>query len=157
VSDVEVLLRRHAPVLLADSADRFLEGVEVHACASGRWLQYWVRWPGDRDHAGDDWELAMVRVDDLYQPVEAAYAAHRGAARRPWARVPREGCRPVVYAERDKHAARFRRGWHRHGWRVSRADGRVRLDAPVVLGVPAGVAGRLARRDPDAWLRGVCG
>lgn len=147
----EELLRRHAPVILADDGDRFLAGVAVHACRAGRWLQYWIRWPGDRDHEGDDWELVMVRLG-LLDPVEAAYAAHRGAERRSWARVPTEGHRPVAYAERDKHASRFRRGWHRHGRHLSRANGKRRLDPPLTLGVPGAVERRRAHRDPDGWL-----
>lgn len=145
-------LRRHAPVILADNDDRFLEGVIVRVVETGGWLQFWIAWPGDRDHAGVDWEVVMVRLGDGGEPIEVVYAQHRSAERRPWIKVPKEGLRPIVYAERDKHASRFRPGWHRHGWRLSRANGRRRLDPPLELGVPSEVSHRLSCRDPDAWL-----
>lgn len=157
-------LRRHVPVILADDGDRFLEPVRVHAAESGRWLQYWIRWPGDRDHAGDDWEAVMValpggEIPGDAEPVEVVYAQHRTAERRPWLsrwpwrQVQKEGDRPVVFAGRDKHSCRFRPGWHRNGVHLERANGRVRLDPPLELGVPVEVARRLSHRDPDEWLR----
>lgn len=151
VTDLEEL-RRHVPVILADDGDRFLEGVVVHAVEVEGWLQYWAGWPGDRDHAGVDWEVVMVRLGEDGEPIEVVYAQHRSAERRPWHKVPKEGLRPIVYAERDKHASRFRAGWHRHGWRLSRANGKRRLDPPLELGVPTSVSRRLSHRDPDAWL-----
>jgi hypothetical protein len=146
-------LRRFRPVIYADSADRFLEPVTMHGGESGLWLQYWIAWPGDRDHSGIDWEVAMVRIGVDARPVELVAAQHRTARRRPWGRVELEGGRPVVYAGRDKHSTRFRRGWHLNGWHLERANGAIRLDLPLELGVPPAVAARLAHRDPDEWLR----
>lgn len=147
------LLRRHAPVIFADDGDRFLDGVTVHGACAGAWLQYWIAWPGDRDHAGTDWEMVMVRLESA-EPVEAVYARHRTATRRPWAKVRRvEGEHPCVFAGRDKHASYFRRGWHRHGRHLERTNGRRRLDVPLELGpLPVAPRRRRAHRDPDGWL-----
>lgn len=147
------LLRRYAPVLLADDGDRFLKGgVVMHAARVERWLQYWLAYPGDRDHAGVDWEMVMVRLGPADEPLEVVYAQHRTAQRRAWARVKREGDRPVVFVGRDKHSSRFRRGWHRNGWHAERANGRSRLDALLVFDVPVAVRSRPAHRAPEAWL-----
>lgn len=146
-------LCRHAPAVFADSGDRFLDGVVMHGARAGGWLQYWIAWPGDRDHAGTDWEMVMFRLESG-EPVEAVYARHRTASRRPWARVRLVDGRPAVFAGRDKHASYFRRGWHRHGLHLERANGRVRIDPPLVFGEPpVGVRRRRAYRDPDGWLR----
>jgi hypothetical protein len=147
-------LLRYQPVLLADDGDSYLDGVTVHGVEAGPWLQYWIAWPGDRDHEGIDWEMAMV-LRGPGSPIEAAYARHRTATRRPWPKVPKEGDRPIVYAGRDKHASYFRRGWHRHGLHLERANGKAPLDLPLQLGVPEAVRRRLAHRDPDAWLAGL--
>lgn len=148
------LLVRFVPIVLADDGDRF-ELDAIHACIAGRWCSYWLAWSGDRDHSGADWELVMVRAGDDGVPVEAVYAYHRSAERRPWGKVPVEGERPVVFAERGKHASRFRDGWHRHGLHLSRANGKRRLDPPLMYGVPPEVESRLAHRDPDTWLRSL--
>jgi hypothetical protein len=148
-------LLRFQPVILADSGDRYLEGVAVHGVEARRWCQYWIAWPGDPDHGGIDWEMGMVARDPLGEPVEAAYARHRTASRRPWPHVPTEGEHPIIYSGRDKHASYFRRGWHHHGLHLERANGKARLDLPLQLGVPVAVSHRLAHRDPDAWLARV--
>lgn len=146
-------LCRFAPVLLADDGDRFLTAetpVTVHGCHAGRWLQYWLAYPGDPDHAGIDWEMVMV-----VPGVEAVYARHRTATRRPWERVQLEDDHPVVWVGRDKHASYFSRGrfgWHRHGRHLERVNGRLRLATRFELDVPEEVAGRLSHREPDGWL-----
>lgn len=144
-------LRRYCPVILADDGDRFRLDV-VHGAEAGPWLQYWLPWSGDRDHEGTDWEVVMVRLGDDGVPVEAAYAQHRTARRRPWRRVRKEGDQPLVFAGRNKHSSRYRSGWYRHGRHLERANGKVRLDPRFELGVPSEVARRLAHSDPDAWL-----
>jgi hypothetical protein len=144
-------LRRYQPVILADDSDRFHIDV-MHGGEVGPWLQYWLPWSGDRDHAGTDWELVMILLDGDGIPVEAAYARHGTATRRAWHRVRKEGDRPLVFAGRDKHSSRYRPGWHRHGRYLERANGKARLDLPLEFGVPTAVSHRLSHRDPDAWL-----
>jgi hypothetical protein len=155
-------LLRHRPVVLADDGDRFLEGVELYGVEVGRWLQYWIGWPGDRDHAGTDWEMGMaLRADASDEVLSVVLAQHRTARLRPWrdvARDPDDPDRFVIYAGRDKHASYFDRGvlgYHRHGRHLERTNGRVRLDLPLHLELPVAVADRLAHRDPDAWFAKV--
>lgn len=150
------MLHHHRPILYADSKDRYLQGVQLYGEPNGKWLQYWIAWPGDPDHKGIDYELVMVEVGE-WGPVRAVYAQHKGAKQRSWKRVRKEGDRPIVYVERDKHAARFRRGPHRDGWKLRRANGNVRIDLPVQIGLPVALARRQAVRDPDAWVRRVLG
>jgi hypothetical protein len=147
-------LHRYRPVLLGDSGDRFTaDGVAMFAGVCGDWIEYWTGYSGDRDHAGTDWELALVHLPEgATVPLCAVYASHRGAAMRPWANVPKEGDRPIVYVSRDKHSSRFRRGWHRHGRHLERCNGRDRLDASFTIGIPVVLQTRLAFRDPDRWV-----
>jgi hypothetical protein len=153
------LLRRYQPILLATPGDRFLDGVAVYAriarAAAGRaWLQYWLAYPGDPDHAGIDWELALLLLppDPTRPPVEVVLAKHRTAHRRPWNLVEREGDRPLVYVGLNKHASYFHAGWYFHGRHLERASGRQRLDVPLSLETPVAIQGRLAYRDPDRWV-----
>jgi hypothetical protein len=149
-------LLRYRPILMADSADRYLQGVEMFGaeCDIGDGqtiLQYWFAWPGDPDHAGIDWEHASVLLQDG-SPGLVALAQHRSGQRMPWRHVELEDARPVLYAGRDKHSTRPRRGWYHHGWHLERANGRVRLDLPLRLDVPVAVEHRRAYRDPRGWL-----
>lgn len=146
------LLERHHPILLATRGDRFLAGVHVYAARRGDWLEYWIGWPGDRDHTGLDAELALVHVNDRDEPTEAVYAKHRGAHRRDWVDVRKRGLRPEVYASKNKHASYFTAGWYRHGRHIERAAGNVPLDPPLTLGVPVVLQTRLAFRDPNRWV-----
>lgn len=146
-------LALYQPVLLADDQDRFLRGaVVVHGCVTGDWMQYWIAYPADRDHAGTDWEMVMFsRPDPTAPPTHAVYARHRGAGWRPWERVRKRGDRPLVYVSRDKHASYFAAGWHRHGLHLERCNGRRELTGLLRIGVPPQVARRLAHTDPDVW------
>jgi hypothetical protein len=154
-------LLSHRPVILADDGDRFLEGVELHGVEVGRWFQYWIGWPGDRDHADTDWEMGMLLRDELGDPLAVVLAQHRTARLHPWPDVekdPDDPARFVIYAGRDKHASYADRGvldYHHHGLHLERTNGRVRVDLPLLLTVPAAVARRLAHRDPDAWFAKV--
>lgn len=151
------LLLRYQPILMADSGDRFLEGVTMfggeHDTGKAQCvLQYWFGWPGDRDHAGIDWEHAdLLLLHD--KPGAMVLAQHRGAQTVPWRSLTLEGDRPVLFAGRDKHSTRPHAGWYRHGWHLERANGRVRLDLPLSLDVPAAVKHRRAFQDPLGWAK----
>ena len=155
MADTAELLRRHAPILRATRGDRYLDGVEVYGDRVGPWLEYWIGYPGDPDHAGTDWEFAAVGVDDADRPLELVLAQHRTAHSRGWLNVETEGDRPVVYVGRQKHASYFARGIYRHGRHVEIALGNVRLDPPLTIGAPVAVRGRLQYRDPTRWLETV--
>jgi len=145
-------LRARKPVLLADSGDRYLGApVVIHGCDADRWLQYWIAYPADPDHPGIDWEMVMLREQDG-AIAEAAYARHRTARRQPASGLLMHGSQPCIFVGRDKHASYFRPGWYRHGLHLERANGKLELDAALMLGVPDPVRGRVAHRDPDRWL-----
>lgn len=99
--------------------------VYARAVRAGRTtrLQYWTF---HRDNAQDrgvlrtgrhagDWELVQVRLDGG-RPTSAVYLRHSWAERCPWARVEREGARPVVHVANASHAAYFTRGVHGRPW-----------------------------------------
>ena len=106
--------------------------------ATGRdgrvWLQYWFFYfyndynlLGPLVPAGlheGDWEMVQLRLDMADEtPDLAVYAQHKHADSRPWAKVKREGERPVVYAARGSHAAYFTSGTHWTGVWFDHADG----------------------------------
>jgi hypothetical protein len=101
----------------------------VHRSRNRIALQYWVwyAWnpysptvpPGDlwQVHEGD-WEAVSVLLDLRGTPLLAAYSQHSKGRQRPWARVPRERTRPVVYVALGSHANYFSPGTHRFDPRV---------------------------------------
>jgi len=84
-------------------------------------LQYWVWYPYDdysptvpagaiwQVHEGD-WESVAVVLDLRGKPVFAAYSQHGKGKRREWAKVPKQGTRPVVYVGLGSHANFFGAG-----------------------------------------------
>jgi hypothetical protein len=83
------------------------------------WLQYWF-WYIYNDyqlafnvglHEGD-WEMIQLRIENDV-PVEAVYAQHDQAERRPWDRVKKTGPKgetPLVFAARGSHASYYEAG-----------------------------------------------
>ena len=92
-------------------------------------LQYWLWYPwnpysptvppGDlwQVHEGD-WEAVSLLLDRRGTPLLAAYSQHSKGQQRAWARVPRQGMRPVVYVALGSHANYFSPGTHRFDPRV---------------------------------------
>jgi len=86
-------------------------------------LQYWLWYPYD-DYsptvpAGDlwqvhegDWEAVSVILDLKGRPLVAGYSQHRLGSRRPWAKVRKQGSRPIVYVGLGSHANFFEPGEH---------------------------------------------
>jgi hypothetical protein len=84
-------------------------------------LQYWFWYPYDdysptvpageiwQVHEGD-WESVAVVLDLRSKPVFAAYSQHAKGKRREWAKVPKQGGRPVVYVGLGSHANFFGAG-----------------------------------------------
>ena len=87
-------------------------------------LQYWIWYPYDdysptvpagelwQVHEGD-WEAVSVILDLSGRPLLAGYSQHNAGKRREWARVPKQGQRPVVYVALGSHANFFAPGAHR--------------------------------------------
>jgi hypothetical protein len=60
-------------------------------------------------HEGD-WEAVSVVLDAKGKPLLAGYSRHCSGARRAWAKVAKEGARPVVYVGLGSHANYFAPG-----------------------------------------------
>jgi hypothetical protein len=87
-------------------------------------LQYWTWYPYDdysptvpagalwQVHEGD-WEAVSVVLDLDGRPLVAGYSQHKRGKRREWARVPKQGSRPVVFVALGSHANYFGGGAHR--------------------------------------------
>ena len=88
--------------------------------ANGAWLQYWFFYyyndsPAPVVNAGDhegDWEMIQIFVDTAAHPTVAVYAHHTDQSYCPWAKVPKERSRPVVFVARGSHASYFHDGHH---------------------------------------------
>jgi hypothetical protein len=92
-------------------------------------LQYWIWYPwnaysptlppGDfwQVHEGD-WEAVSVILDPRGRPLWAGYSQHEEGRRREWARVPKQGRRPVAYVALGSHANYFAPATHRFDPRV---------------------------------------
>lgn len=88
-------------------------------------LQYWAWYPfndysstvppGDvwQVHEGD-WESVSVILDLSGRPLVLALSKHCRGIRRDWARVRKQGARPVVYVALGSHANYFGPGTFRH-------------------------------------------
>ena len=88
-------------------------------------LQYWAWYPFNdysptippgevwQVHEGD-WESVSVILDLDGLPVLFALSRHCDGTRRPWARAPRRGQRPLVYVALGSHANYFGAGAHPH-------------------------------------------
>ncbi|MDA0181200.1 hypothetical protein OJ997_12910 [Solirubrobacter phytolaccae] len=98
------------------------------------WLQYWLFYyyndfqllgklfSGGK-HEGD-WELVQIELDDAERPVRVVFSQHKEAEARPWAKVAKEGARPLVYVARGSHANYFSAGAHWTGTWFDQADGK---------------------------------
>jgi hypothetical protein len=88
-------------------------------------LQYWLFHAFDiwsplvpqspdywKAHEGD-WEAVTVLLDARGRPVEVGTSRHCGGARQAWAKVEKQGARPVVYSALGSHALYFRPGGYR--------------------------------------------
>jgi Vacuolar protein sorting-associated protein 62 len=88
-------------------------------------LQYWLFHAFDiwsplvpqspdywKAHEGD-WEAVTVLLDARGRPVEVGTSRHCGGARQGWAKVEKQGMRPVVYSALGSHALYFRPGGYR--------------------------------------------
>ena len=87
-------------------------------------LQYWIWYPFNpysptvpsgefwQVHEGD-WEAVSVITDARGAALLAGYSQHDVGRRRAWARVPRQGMRPVAYVALGSHANYFSPGAHR--------------------------------------------
>ncbi|HXG75257.1 MAG TPA: Vps62-related protein [Gaiellaceae bacterium] len=87
-------------------------------------LQYWIFYPFNpysptvapaelwQVHEGD-WEAVGVVTDARGNPLVAGYSQHSEGERRAWAKVPKEGRRPLVYVALGSHANYFGPGVHR--------------------------------------------
>lgn len=87
------------------------------------WLQYWFFYfYDDYNLTGDigqeagrvgahegDWEMIEIQLDANGDPQLAAYSQHKNGEQRPWAKVEKQGGRPVVYPARGSHANYFTR------------------------------------------------
>jgi hypothetical protein len=62
-------------------------------------------------HEGD-WEAVSVVLDQKGTPLAAGYSQHSKGQRREWARVPKQGLRPLVYVALGSHANFFSIGTH---------------------------------------------
>ena len=86
--------------------------------AGGTWLQYWLYYFYNSkafvigEHEGD-WELVQIRIGANGRPAEATFSQHSFGEKRPWARVKKEGPRPVVYVAVASHACYFEPGQYR--------------------------------------------
>jgi hypothetical protein len=92
-------------------------------------LQYWLWYPYNdysptvpagelwQVHEGD-WEAASVILDASGKPLAAAYSQHSKGRRRDWAKVPKQGTRPLVYVAVGSHANYFTAGTQRFDPRV---------------------------------------
>ena len=92
-------------------------------------LQYWLWYPyndysptvpaGDlwQVHEGD-WEAVSVILDLRGKPRSAGYSQHSAGTRRDWAKVPKNGVRPLVYVALGSHANYFVPGDNRLDSRV---------------------------------------
>ncbi len=81
-------------------------------------LQYWLWYPFNdfsptipaggiwQVHEGD-WEVVSVILDRTGRPLVAGYSQHSAGMRRAWAKVPKQGQRPVVYVALGSHANFF--------------------------------------------------
>lgn len=81
-------------------------------------LQYWIWYPYNdysptipagavwQVHEGD-WEAVSVILDLAGRPVVAGYSQHGKGKRRDWARVPKQGARPLVYVGLGSHGNFF--------------------------------------------------
>lgn len=81
-------------------------------------LQYWLWYPYDdysptvpagaiwQVHEGD-WESVAIVLDLRGKALFAAYSQHSKGKRREWAKVPKQGARPVVYVGLGSHANFF--------------------------------------------------
>ncbi len=88
-------------------------------------LQYWLWYPFNdysptippgevwQVHEGD-WESVSVILDLEGRPVLVALSKHCDGTRRPWARAPRRGQRPLVYVALGSHANYFGAGTYSH-------------------------------------------
>jgi hypothetical protein len=88
--------------------------------------QYWLWYPFNaysptvpacelwQVHEGD-WESVSVILDLRGRPLLAGYSQHSAGVRREWARVPRQGRRPVVYVALGSHANYLAPGAHPFG------------------------------------------
>jgi hypothetical protein len=87
-------------------------------------LQYWLWYPWNgysptvpegelwQVHEGD-WEAVSVVLDRGGKPLVAGYSQHSEGRRRDWAKVAKQGLRPLVYVARGSHANYFSAGRHR--------------------------------------------
>jgi hypothetical protein len=92
-------------------------------------LQYWIWYPFNpysptvppgelwQVHEGD-WEAVSVVTDLRGTPLLAGYSQHDAGRRREWARVPKQGPRPIAYVALGSHANYFAPGTHRFDPRV---------------------------------------
>jgi hypothetical protein len=84
-------------------------------------LEYWLFYafdlysptdpPGQfwQDHEAD-WEAVTVLLDSSGKPLLVGTSRHCGGARRDWAKVRKQGSRPIVYAALGSHANYFAPG-----------------------------------------------
>jgi hypothetical protein len=84
-------------------------------------LQYWLWYPYNdysptvpageiwQVHEGD-WEAVSVILDSAGKPLAAGYSQHSEGRSRTWAKVPRQGLRPLVYVAIGSHANYFSPG-----------------------------------------------
>jgi hypothetical protein len=87
-------------------------------------LQYWLWYPWNgysptfpegelwQVHEGD-WEAVSVVLDRERKPLVAGYSQHSEGKRRPWAKLAKQGQRPLVYVALGSHANYFGPGTHR--------------------------------------------
>jgi hypothetical protein len=87
-------------------------------------LQYWLWYPWNgysptipqgelwQVHEGD-WEAVSVVLDRAGKPLAAGYSQHGEGERRDWAKVAKQGLRPLVYVALGSHANYFGPGKHR--------------------------------------------
>lgn len=126
-------------------------------------LQYWIFWVYNdwNDRHEGDWEMLQIAFDAdtaedalQQQPVEVAVAQHEGSERRAWAKVQKDGDRPIVYPGTGSHATYYSPD---HWFGKSAASGfgcddtrgpSTRIDPAVVM-LPQAVDGA---GDPFAWL-----
>jgi hypothetical protein len=103
----------------------------VKSAADGCWwLQYWFFYfYNDYNLAGEigggvggaglhegDWEMIQLQLDANGNPQLALYTQHKHAGQRPWAKVEKQGDRPIVYPARGSHANYFARSKLKPYW-----------------------------------------
>jgi hypothetical protein len=109
----------------------------VHPVANGAWLEYWFFYYYNHfifdDHEGD-WEMIQVFVNNNLEPQAAVYAQHSGNSWCPWAKVPKERGRPVVFVAIGSHASYFSPGDHSffHGLANDHTDGNVKRPIKLI-------------------------